>query len=59
LPAQPSVLVGATETHKRVVRPSASARAPCGRRCRRSGGEGSWTPVLEAVYASFYMFIRW
>ena len=23
------------------------------------GGEGSRTPVLEAIYTSFYMFIRW
>ena len=28
------------------------------RRAGRSGGEGSRTPVLEAVYTSFYMFIR-
>jgi len=24
----------------------------------RSGGEGSWTPVLVAIHANIYMFIR-
>jgi len=25
----------------------------------RNGGEGSWTPVLVAIRANIYTFIRW